>query len=850
MFKKICAFFLSVLLVLNMVPVTVLAAAGADGSVSIRADKTQVSPGEEFDIYIGVNAKTDNLGSINFTVNMPEGLEYVSHEILVTMTDFMMSNYNPNTGVFGCAVTMTGKGGEFDVLKITVKAKDGAIGTQEFSVTLGTMGKLDGSTKMDYGTVEPVTINVSNYISQFNFVLPDEVDSVPAPVLGAKPVTESGHFGFEELGDGVMYADYYISTADNSVVYEFEPGTTYVEKVEITLFDGYSADANTKLPAYLEGFVFDEENSTGNTYIYTRITAFDTVTVEEVTIDGTVEIPAAFEPMNKAEFTVSVPTSSAYYTFLEIKDGVSKEIEFPTDETYKPGYDYSQNITITLKDGYVFKEGFSAEDVILGEEFKDFVVTIYPTAITLNRYTNVEATISSIDIEGITGRPTLGEYYNPTVTTTTAGAAIEAYYMNGDAFAGEKITDGVYSEEIRIVAEEGYIIDPNVVINGADGFTIAQQTHRAIVLTRDTWVEKTEVAEVNFENFEVPATGEKAVYPVCSDDRFETTVRIYDQNNAVINPGDTYLGNTTYFVEVTLELTEESKGIYKFGSNTQVSEGFAVDGDGTNYIVCTYMVDTDPAVLTGITVTGTPKTAYVYGENFDATGLTVTANYNDGTTKEVTDYTVETKLVPGVTEVTVSYDGKTAVIGGISVAKKELAITGIEAADRVYNGTTKVAVTGGELVGVIPGDDVYVTMPSKGTVATANAGENKLVVVAKPELMGTQADYYTLTEISGVSVNITAKPLAANMAENPADVTYSGKEQKPAVTVKDGEVLLIEGKDYNVVYKDNINIGTAEAVITGIGNYSGSVTKYFVIMQRNISVLLTANDKVYDGTNS
>lgn len=825
--------------------------------------KADYKPAEkEVEVTVEAGAFSD-LGAITFYVEYDESLVEVksaSYENIYEVgTEPVSVDYSvpgeivyfwyDSTGETGANSTETK-----EVISVVFGVKDGVTGKAYFELLDVDFTDKTGNNSVYVNSgVNTSEVEIANYISQFNFVLPNEVDSVPAPVIGAKPVTESGHFGFEELGDGVMYADYYISTADNSVVYEFEPGKTYVEKVEITLFDGYSADANTKLPAYLEGFELDVENSGENTYVYTRTTAFETITVEEVTIGGTVDFPTAFEPMNKAEFTVSIPTSSAYYTFLEIKDGVSKEIEFPTDETYKPGYDYSQNITITLKEGYVFKEGFSAEDVILGEEFKDFVVTIYPTAISLNRYTDVEATISSIDLEGITGRPTLGEEYAvPTVTTTTAGVTIDSYnmQMSGDNFEGGIIIGGkVYVEEIHIGVESGYKFAPEVAINGADGFTIAQQTHRAIVLTRATEVEKTEVTEVNFENFEAPATGKKAVYPVCSDGRIKTTVRIYDVNGTEINPGDTYLGNTRYFVEVTLELTEESKDFYKFGSGTQVPEGFAVDGDVTNYIVCTYMVDTAPAVLTGITVTGTPKTAYVYGENFDAAGLTVTANYNDGTTKEVTDYAVETKLVPGVTEVTVSYDGKTAVIGGISVAKKELAITGIKAADRVYNGTTEVAVTGGELVGVIPGDDVYVIMPTEGSVATANAGE-KIVAVAKPELMGAQADYYTLAEISGVSVNITAKPLAANMAENPADVTYNGKEQKPAVTVKDGEVLLIEGKDYNVVYKDNVNIGTAEAVITGIGNYSGSVTKYFVIMQRNISVLLTANDKVYDGTNS
>ncbi len=54
---------------------------------------------------------------------------------------------------------------------------------------------------------------------------------------------------------------------------------------------------------------------------------------------------------------------------------------------------------------------------------------------------------------------------------------------------------------------------------------------------------------------------------------------------------------------------------------------------------------------------------------------------------------------------------------------------------------------------------------------------------------------------------------------------YTGKEIKPAVTC-DG---LTEGIDFTVSYKDNINAGTAKAIITGIGNYSGTYTLEFTI---------------------
>ena len=62
--------------------------------------------------------------------------------------------------------------------------------------------------------------------------------------------------------------------------------------------------------------------------------------------------------------------------------------------------------------------------------------------------------------------------------------------------------------------------------------------------------------------------------------------------------------------------------------------------------------------LTGISVTTVPnKTIYTAGENFDSTGMVVTAEYSNGDTAEVTDYTVTdgNNLSEGKTSVTISY---------------------------------------------------------------------------------------------------------------------------------------------------------------------------------------------------
>lgn len=78
----------------------------------------------------------------------------------------------------------------------------------------------------------------------------------------------------------------------------------------------------------------------------------------------------------------------------------------------------------------------------------------------------------------------------------------------------------------------------------------------------------------------------------------------------------------------------------------------------------------------------------------------------------------------------------------------------------------------------------------------------------------------------------------ANIAVDSLDIslnrtsyTFEGNAIEPTVTI-DG---LKEGQDFTVSYENNINSGTAKAVVTGIGDYAGTVEKEFTIIPANIA---------------
>lgn len=65
---------------------------------------------------------------------------------------------------------------------------------------------------------------------------------------------------------------------------------------------------------------------------------------------------------------------------------------------------------------------------------------------------------------------------------------------------------------------------------------------------------------------------------------------------------------------------------------------------------------------------------------------------------------------------------------------------------------------------------------------------------------------------------------------------YNGKAQKPSVTVKLGSKKLTKDKDYKLTYKNNKKVGTASVIITGIGEYTGTLTKTFKIVPKGTSI--------------
>lgn len=170
------------------------------------------------------------------------------------------------------------------------------------------------------------------------------------------------------------------------------------------------------------------------------------------------------------------------------------------------------------------------------------------------------------------------------------------------------------------------------------------------------------------------------------------------------------------------------------------------------------------ATVTGVTfgpVTGNQDSGLVDGDTLDigvdftATGLFDTPSRGDG--KSV-DVTVTLGDTPTARNYYILPTHNTATASA-NITARTLTITGIVAADRVFDGTNVVAIAGGDLQNVLSGDTVTVNVPTTGTIPDRNIGNGREVTIGTITLDGTDSGNYILTQPTGITVSITERPL-------------------------------------------------------------------------------------------
>lgn len=99
--------------------------------------------------------------------------------------------------------------------------------------------------------------------------------------------------------------------------------------------------------------------------------------------------------------------------------------------------------------------------------------------------------------------------------------------------------------------------------------------------------------------------------------------------------------------------------------------------------------------------------------------------------------------------------------GTLTVDPASLVVTGVSAANKVYDGTTAATLNGTASVTALLGDVVSVSGSGNGAFADANVGNGKSVAVTGFTLSGADAGNYTVVQPTGLTAAITPVPVPA-----------------------------------------------------------------------------------------
>ena len=309
---------------------------------------------------------------------------------------------------------------------------------------------------------------------------------------------------------------------------------------------------------------------------------------------------------------------------------------------------------------------------------------------------------------------------------TSASPVGRIYYTRIDTIVDDNYSVS-YTDGVMSVIKATPVVNVNVVIPAGGLFTSSDMpdiewtatSFGAEVSGVVEWVESALVAGTNEYNWIFTPQDTDNFNPVT--EKYELTVE--EVKLASISP-DFIPGENKIYASDTLETLKQYltvTGTNNDGSSVGVITEYELEGiikSGictitvrVGEVTATFDVTVEQVDVTGIRISVAPdKTEYVAYESFDASGMVVTAVYANGSSKVITDYTVEggVRLTTDVTFVTVKLvDGGAEFEATVNITVKKrrvsvpVAVTGL-----VYNGAEQTGVGAGEYYTVANGKGI------------------------------------------------------------------------------------------------------------------------------------------------
>ena len=708
------------------------------------------------------NGHTDAASKYMSVVEVPHFTAAVSENVAFYPSDTAAEVAQKLTGTF---IDASGTSKVVDVTSVTFKdvltagenvvtasyEHDGVTYTCDvtINVTADTLTKIEVTTqpKLEYFSGEALDLSAmvvtATYASTKTKVL-TEAEYTTSPKAGTSLKGAANDSTATVTADGQTAKTSALTVAPKSVKIPVAAGiyTYNGEKQEFGFEEGTDADSSYyTLSSAAEGKDARTYTVTASLNDTTETSWADN-TADDITLTWTIaqkEITPAIADIPDQKYT-----GSQIRPEITVKDGetpLTKDVDYTVS--------YGDNINVGKNNGSVTITAVSDGNYTFEPVTKEFNIVRQAGKISI-KANNAEYTGEAYDAEN-----------NIEVTKTGTGDVTYTYYLDAKANTPTTTEDksGAASEGAAPKNAGTYYVKASMAASG--NYDSAESTVASFTITKKALTITAEDKTITF--------GEAA-------------------------PAYTFTGNGYVAGEDSSVVNAAFDCTYKQGSNAGTYT-ITVTADAANYeITCssgTLTVakkaltaneltasETNPTTKEYDGTTALPGVTYqvtINGNAYTVDGTAEFDNKNVGTGKTVTftpnafnstNYEFETGLT------------KTFTAG---ITAKPLTVTGLTAIDRVYDGTTNVTLTGGELANVISGDNVSADMPKSGTVSDPDASETpKTVLFNEITLTGTDAGNYTLTQ---PNVTVTISKATPELGT----VSYTGtvftSTQKSAVTL-------------------------------------------------------------------
>lgn len=126
-------------------------------------------------------------------------------------------------------------------------------------------------------------------------------------------------------------------------------------------------------------------------------------------------------------------------------------------------------------------------------------------------------------------------------------------------------------------------------------------------------------------------------------------------------------------------------------------------------------------------------------------------------------------------------------------------------------------------------DSSVATVNSSGVISAKRAGT---AIITAKSVDGSEVEGSVKVSVEAAKIDISNVKIILDSA-----YSYNGKAVKPDFSIEIGNEELVKDQDYTVSYENNSEIGTALMVVTGIGNYTGTIEESFDIVPQDVKII-------------